>query len=219
MESKSSMTTVLLGSLVVAVALITLCPTHVHATAIGLCDLDSPGTCTSSVTLSGTTLTLTNTSPAANGGFLTASAFDLIGNVKIIAFATTDTHFNLFLPSAGSAFNVQPFGQREFLISAQRDTFEGGRRPRGLAPGQTVTFTLTLNNAVGINESTVLASEAVRFRGFADGSSDKDQITVQAPEPNLNILMLMSLSFVGLLHFAWRRKHMGRLPRDFSWPA
>src|SRR5438105_3023309 len=164
----------LMGALSVVVALVTLCPTLGHATAFGLCDSDLPGLCTTSVTLGGTTLTiaLTNTSPAANGGFLTAEALNLPGNVQITAFQATDAEFGLFpvLPSAGGAFNVQPFGQRAFLISAQGATFEGGGQPQGLAPGETALFTLTLNTAAGITENAVLTGEVLRFRGFANGA-------------------------------------------------
>lgn len=194
-------------------ALVMLFPTPSSAATIGLCDTDGPGTCVNAVSLSGTTLTitLTNTSSAVNGGFVTAEAFNLAGNVQITGFTTTDTDFSLFLAvsSPGGAFNVQPFGQREFLISAQGATFEGGGKPKGLAPGETVTFTLTLDSATGITESAVLASEVLRFRGFTDGStdggSDKDQVT-RVPEPSSTVLLLISLSFVGLLASGWRRQ-------------
>ena len=200
----------LTGALHVVVALVTLCPTLGQATALGLCDSDSPGLCMTSVTLSGTTLTivLTNTSPTQNGGFLTAEAFSLPGNVQITAFQTTDTDFGLFpqLPSAGGSFNVQPFGSREFLISAQGATFEGGGKPKGLAPGETAHFTMTLGTAAGVTEDAVLASEVLRFRGFADGTSDKDQNTTQVSEPSSTAMLALSLSLVGLLRYVRRHR-------------
>jgi hypothetical protein len=206
----------LTGALCVVVALVTLCPTLGHATAFGLCDNDSPGLCTTSVTLSGTTLiiALTNTSLAANGGFLTAAAWNLPwnlpGNAQITAFHTTDAEFEAFptLPSVGGAFNVQPFGQRGFLISAQGATFEGGGKPKGLAPGETATFTFTLNTAAGITENAenaVLTSEVLRFRGFANGASDKDQMIAQVSEPSSTVMLTTSLSLIGLLAYGRRR--------------
>src|SRR5262245_14616728 len=89
MDSPPAPASGLLGALLAAVVLLICGPLHVQATTMGLCDVDVPGTCTSAVTLSGTslTLTLTNTSPVANGGFLTAVAFDLAGPVQITAFS------------------------------------------------------------------------------------------------------------------------------------
>lgn len=172
-----------------------------HAVSIGICDGDAPGTCTKSVALSGNTLTitLTNTSPSANSGFITADAFDLAGAATITAFSTTNANFSLTgLNTTGGAISVSPLGTREFLISTGGQ-FEGGGSPTGgIATGASATFTLTLGGTFsGVTEANVISSEVVRFRGFTDGGSDKDQTTV-VPEPASVLLLGSGLVGIGL---------------------
>jgi hypothetical protein len=63
--------------------IVALVPAMSDATLVGYCSdpLENLGQCNKTVTYDSTTKTLTitpeNTSPAANGGFLTADAFDL----------------------------------------------------------------------------------------------------------------------------------------------
>jgi len=85
-----------------------------QATTIGACDSDLPGLCTKSVTLSGNTLTitLTNTSPTANGGYITADAFDLAGAASILNFSSTDADFMLSPPTPQHRRDDQRFAIR-----------------------------------------------------------------------------------------------------------
>ena len=107
-----------------------LAPAGGHATTIGACSgkLGGLGNCTEIVSFDATTnilkITLQNTSPAGNGGFLTADAFNLGAaanpDIGIVSF-TGDPNFPAFILNPGAAsggghINVSPLGGREFEI-------------------------------------------------------------------------------------------------------
>lgn len=165
-----------------------------QADMVGVCAPDSPALCAASVSLSGNTftITLTNTSPAANGGFLTAVAFNLTPGTTVNNFTTTNGNFVLFGPApTGWTGNVSPDGSRTHLISATGNDYNGGGNPSGGTPtGGTVTFTLTLASLNGNTEATVFNSILIRMRGFQDGGSDKDPLIVtEVPEPASMLLL------------------------------
>ena len=187
-----------------------LLPAEARAIATGACDPDLPGLCTISVQLTGNTLTITlaNTSPAANGGYITADAFN-IGTAQLLAgsFSTTDSGFGLF----GST-SVSPYGTRDTLISSTNGQWLGGGSPSGgIGVGEAATFTLSFASLGGLTEHSVLASSLVRFRGFLDGDSDKDLVTrVAMPEIGSLPLLVLGLTGLGVL---WRRSALRRHAR------
>lgn len=164
------------------------------ADAVGVCAPDSPAQCSATINITGNvlTITLTNTSPAINGGFLTAAAFNLTAGTVVNNFTTTNANFALFGPApTGWTGSVSPDGTRTHLISATGNDYNGGGSPNGGTPtGSSVTFTLTLASLNGNTEQSVFNSMLIRQRGFQDGGSDKDALLVSSvPEPTSMLLL------------------------------
>ena len=210
----------------IGLALLTsVAPATVQATTIGVCSgqLEALGDCTETVSFDTTskvlTITLKNTSPAANGGFLTADAFNLgaagTPDISVLSFAG-DSDFPAFVlspeaPSSGGAIHVAPFGSREFVISATGGAWLGGGNPSGGIPvGESATFALLLS--ANITEASLFGlDEAIRFRGFKHHGSDKSFTTTDdtrfsttelaaVPEPATLLLLGTALVWLG----TWR---------------
>lgn len=133
------------------------------------------------------TVSLTNTSPVANGGYLTAFAFGLPGSVT----GTLDSvpeGFSL-LGGSGGSISVRPFKDLDLGASSTKGDWLGGGSPKdGLGVGQTGIFKFSLagNFSSLTEESFSIAGDpwfAVRFRGFEDGGSDKVVPGNPVPEP------------------------------------
>lgn len=145
------------------------------------------------------TITLHNTSPAANGGFLTAFVFNNPGGKITAAGLAGPAHFSLLGgPGFDDGVNGAPFGRFD-LGAGTGGGFEGGGAPGlGLGVGQTGTFTFALSGKGldGLSAASFLATDSVppgagegvvpfvaRFRGFADGGSDKVPDPLPGPHP------------------------------------
>lgn len=148
----------------------------VHAlTAVGFGG-DQIGFCEKSVTLSNDdvlTITLTNTSPVANGGFIVADAFSLPAGIANF-LSSTDADFDVTL---NGAVVVAPFDNRTAIISlggTLADAFEtfggtaGENAPLGIGVGSSVTFMFNLEGATGATEQGIFDSQLVRFSGFVN---------------------------------------------------
>jgi len=169
------------------------------------------GFCNKSLSVAGSllTITLTNTSPAANGGFIVADAFDLPYGVSATLASTTNSHFGTFLQGE---VKTEPYEHRTDIISlggTLKTAFEGaGGSPNGgISVGQSATFVFNLVGG-SVNETDVFNSELVRFKGFNDGKSDKTGVAITGhpptttPEPTT--LLLVGPGLAGL--FWLRRK-------------
>lgn len=179
------------------------------ADVVGICAPDLPGSCNASVNITGNviTITLTNTSPALNGGFITAAAFNLTAGTVVNNFTRTNANFSFYGPApTGWTGNVSP-ETRTHLISATGNDYNGGGNPNGgTGVGATVTFTLTLAALNNNTEASIFNSMLIRQRGFNDGSSDKDNTLIQTPEPAT--MLLIGTGLAGVAGALRRRRRM-----------
>ncbi len=160
---------------------------------------------------------LNNTSPALNGGFITAFVFNVPAGAGVTSslLASSDGDFDL-LGETDFSDNVNgaPFGQFDTGASTG-NSFEGGGNPSvGIAVGGMATFSFTLSGT-GLGSLTAadflstlsvppgagggLEDFVVRFRGFDDGGSDKVSNAGDTPVPEPATALLLSLGFASLL--------------------
>jgi len=126
------------------------------------------------------TISLTNTSPLANGGFLTALALWHTGNAGLntVSFvSSSDANFG----GLAGPVNGAPHGSYAAGASTGGGWTGGGSPSAGLAIGESATFTFNLSGtgvgllsaATFINQNNDHWDLVIRFRGFENGGSDK----------------------------------------------
>jgi hypothetical protein len=178
-----------------------------------------PGAFTGSVSVTPTgattatvVVTLTNTSPAANGGFITGFAFNdpsstTGGNINAVtgftqsyAPAGAPPANNLTLIGTDGGGNLlndsisgSPFGNFDLGAAVGGSLLGDGAPQPGIEVNQTGTFTFFVTgtdmmnlSAASILGATTQGSNAafmVRFRGFCDRRSDKLVIVSKTPPP------------------------------------
>jgi len=134
------------------------------------------------------TVALTNTSPSANEGYITAMAFllpSMTYQTKIysVFMSSSPDEFHLLYQPKTSPFDNHPFHLDFDFGAAVGKSWEGGGKPsEGIGVGSTETFTFAMTgkglDLLSIDDFTqqyggqnVFA--ALRFKGFEDGGSDK----------------------------------------------
>lgn len=144
------------------------------------------------------TISITNTSPVSNGGFITGIAFNLDGTVTSLTEPFTGN------TNPGNTFqegpSVQPYGSRDWGSSVGGNWLGGGNPSRGVGVGDMGVWTFDVVDGPASLDYSQLAL-VVRFRGFEDDGSDK---VIAVPEPETYALMLAGLGVIGFM--ARRRK-------------
>jgi hypothetical protein len=162
---------------------------------------------------------LTNTSPVANGGYLTAFAL----TTHLISLSSTDSDFVLLGRSSfDNSIGAMPYGDFDIGVSLSNNgnnPFQGGGNPqKGIGVNITEFFTfeftgtglsawstqdfleeLSAGNATDKSPTFFIA----RFRGFNDGGSNK---TPASPAPEPATIVLLGIGLAGLAGTAIRRR-------------
>jgi hypothetical protein len=164
-------------------------------------------------------VTLTNTSNAANGGYITGFLFNIASSDPNASASLLDspapTH--PFENCSGNGLNGQPFGNPFSAGAALGGDFLGGESPvDGIAVGQTGAFSFHVNaaDASFLSAMNFLTGGPydfnflVRFRGFEDGGSDKVPVhTNFVPLPPALPLGATGLVLAVIGSWRMRRKH------------
>lgn len=168
------------------------------------------------------TVVLKNTT-AAGGHFLTGFLFnnpnpsDITG-ITHYTTSSNGSNFDNLGTGGQNGINGQPFGSFDFG-AATGGSWEGGGNPsKGLAPGQSATFTFTFT---GNNLNTITTQDfvnasssggqffAVRYRGGVNSDKEPGEVIpfTPTPEPGSFVLgVLLGSSLLGFWGVLQRRK-------------
>jgi len=140
-------------------------------------------------------ITLTNTTSASIGGFLTGFVFNIDSadaGASATLFSTTDADF-----LDTGAESASPFGMFDAGAAIGANWTGGGNPAGGIAVGITESFqfTITASDAGSLDSMSFVGLDgsdfAVRFRGLNGGGSDKLLTTI--PTPGTGALALLGL--------------------------
>ncbi len=162
---------------------------------------DGLGRFTGSISYTGNTLNtgtltivLSNTNTPATGGYITGMVFNIPGADAAATAqlaASSISNFQVLGPTESAS----PYGVYEAGAALGGSWLGGGSPTGGVAVGQTGTFTFNITSAgaSGFTASSFIASGSspsplVRFKGFANGGSDKVP-GVLVPAPGAAVLM------------------------------
>ncbi|MCX8022294.1 MAG: PEP-CTERM sorting domain-containing protein [Syntrophorhabdaceae bacterium] len=149
-----------------------------------------------------------NTSPQANGGFLTGFVFNNPNNfITNVSMTSSNPFFSLLGgPSFKDTISASPFGKFDIGAAVGGDFLGGGKPSFGIPVGGSASFKFSFEgtNLDKIDTSSFIQAKSsegefmiARFRGFNDGGSDKVPANViKVPEPE--IVFLLGFGLLGL---------------------
>lgn len=150
-------------------------------------------------------ISLTNTNTPAEGGYITGLVFNLptpdVGKAELASSSIAG------FTDLGPTESASPYGIYDTGAALGGSWLGGGSPSGGIAVGQTgtFTFTITATNAAALSAELFVQpgsspSPLIRFRGFANGGSDKVPGTL-VPTPTT-----LALAAVGGLLASRRRR-------------
>lgn len=165
------------------------------------------------------TVSLSNGSPVANGGYMTGFAFNVApGAFSLSLCGAPSASWQVISNVSGS-----PFGTFDWGAALGGDLLGGGGNPSaGIAAGDSAAFTFCVDGAAsvlaGLSASSFFDGDCTcepgeenhypfiaRFRGFNNGMSDK---VVACPPSVVPVPMPVALAAAGLLGVGFMRRRL-----------
>ncbi len=143
------------------------------------------------------TVFLTNTTSASTGGYVTALALTAAGSSSVSFGSSTSAAFD----GLSGPVAANPFGNFATGASTSSSWLGGGSPTSGISVGNSATFVFNLtglaSNLASVTADTVLQATGnnglvVRFRGMANGGSDKVIAYVVPAPAGLAVLGLLA---------------------------
>lgn len=143
------------------------------------------------------TVFLTNTTSASTGGYVTALALTAAGSSSVSFGSSTSAAFD----GLSGPVAANPFGNFATGASTSSSWLGGGSPTSGISVGNSTTFVFNLtglaSNLASVTADTVLQATGnnglvVRFRGMANGGSDKVIAYVVPAPAGLAVLGLLA---------------------------
>ncbi|MFM7052609.1 MAG: hypothetical protein ACKOYN_10835 [Planctomycetota bacterium] len=164
------------------------------------------------------TVNLNNSSPLANGGYLTGFAFNVVpGAFSLSLCGAPNASWQLIQNASGS-----PYGNFDWGAALGGDWLGGGNPHPGIAAGDSASFTFCVDGSdsvlAGLSAASFFDGDctcepgednkypfAARFRGFNNGMSDK---VVACPPSVVPVPMPVALAAAGLLGVGFMRRRL-----------
>jgi hypothetical protein len=172
------------------------------------------------------TVKLNNISPQINGGYLTGFVFNNPSNyISGVSLSSSNTSFELLGEAPApkgkkdngvsfqNTISAAPYGNFDIGAALGGDFLGGGSPNNGIPVGGTATFTFNLigTNLSTLNENSFFSeyssnniASLTRFKGFANGQSDKvpgffvPSVDISVPVPLPPTILLFVPGLIGL---------------------